>query len=377
MRELLAISWQEFLLILGAFRTIWEELLEIRFTGPRALRSTMTTLSTSLSVTAALALHMDYVWWAALSGFMATQATRPGSIQRALLRIVGTMAGVAVSLVVTPWLAYDHVAGSLFIFCVTTLGTLGFMLSPHAYAWLFATITVNLIVLSSLQNPLLAVPAAFYRVYEVIIGSGIALLVALALAPEGAGTAPAPRGWSGIWDRNWPHLLHAIRAGLTVMLLPWVWSWLVLPSPSQMSITVVAIMAVPTLAADPIEGGRRVASQSLQRVFGCLLGGLVGLGLLSLSLTDFVPWILALSAAIWVCSYLQSSERGLSYIGTQAGLVLIMTLVQGWGPPDSIWPGIDRFAGMIGGLAILMLVSLLIWPEKRASADTPGAGESS
>jgi hypothetical protein len=93
---------------------------------------------------------------------------------------------------------------------------------------------------------------------------------------------------------------------------------------------------------------------------------------LSLSLTDFVPWILALSAAIWVCSYLQSSERGLSYIGTQAGLVLIMTLVQGWGPPDSIWPGIDRFAGMIGGLSILMLVSLLIWPEKRASADTPG-----
>ena len=191
----------------------------------------MTTLSTSLSVTAALALHMDYVWWAAMSGFMATQATRPGSIQCLLLRIVGTIAGVAVSIAVTPWLAYDHVAGSLFIFCVTTLGTLGFMLSPHADAWLFATITVNLIVLSSLQNPLLAVPAAFYRVYEVIIGSGIAVRVALALAPEGVGTAPAPRGWSGIWDRNWPHLLHAMRAGLTVMLLPWVWSWLVLPEP--------------------------------------------------------------------------------------------------------------------------------------------------
>src|SRR4029077_674992 len=99
-------------------------------------------------VTAALALHMDYVWWAAMSGFMGAQGTRTGTIQRALLRIVGTIAGVAVSIAVTPWLAYDHVACSLFIFCVTTLGTLGFMLSPHAYAWLFATITVNLIVLS-------------------------------------------------------------------------------------------------------------------------------------------------------------------------------------------------------------------------------------
>ena len=78
MRELPAISWQEFLLILGAFRTIWEELLEVRFTGPRALRSAMTTLSTSLSVTAALALHMDYVWWAAMSGFMATRQLARG-----------------------------------------------------------------------------------------------------------------------------------------------------------------------------------------------------------------------------------------------------------------------------------------------------------
>ena len=61
---------------------------------------------------------------------------------------------------------------------------------------------------------------------------------------------------------------------------------------------------------------------------------------------------------------MQTSERGVSYIGIQAALVLIMTLVQGWGPPDTIWPGVDRFAGMMGGLAMLLLVSLLIWPEK-------------
>jgi Predicted membrane protein len=46
----------------------------------------MTALSTALSVVIALALHMDYVWWAGISGFMSMQATRPGSIQRALLR---------------------------------------------------------------------------------------------------------------------------------------------------------------------------------------------------------------------------------------------------------------------------------------------------
>ena len=230
MRELFVISWQEFLLVLGALGTIWEELREIHLVGPRARQCTMTALSVAFSVTAALILHMDYVWWAGISGYMSTQATRPGSLERALLRIIGTIVGAMASLVVTPWLAYDHVAGSLFIFCVATLGSLGFMLSPYAYAWLFVSITVNLIVLSSLQDPLLALHFAYYRTFEVMIGSTVAVLVAAALAPDGPAAATTPRGWSGIWDRNWPHVLHAMRAGLTVMLLPWVWSWLNLPN---------------------------------------------------------------------------------------------------------------------------------------------------
>jgi uncharacterized membrane protein YgaE (UPF0421/DUF939 family) len=363
-RELLAIAWEEFLLILGAFRIIAQELWAIRLTGPRAHQCTMTAISVALSVTAAQALHMDYVWWAGISGYMSTQATRPGSLERALLRIIGTIVGAMASLVVTPWLAYDHVAGSLFIFCVATLGSLGFMLSPYAYAWLFVSITVNLIVLSSLQDPLLALHFAYYRTFEVMIGSTVAVLVAAALAPDGPAAATTPRGWSGIWDRNWPHVLHAMRAGLTVMLLPWVWSWLNLPNLAQMSVTVAALMAVPVLASDPLQTGRQVVRHALQRLLGCLLGGLLGLGLLALSITNFLPWILTLSAAIWIGCYVQTSERGVGYVGNQAGLVIIMTLVQGPGPPDSIWPGIERFAGMMGGLAMLLLVSLLIWPEK-------------
>ena len=61
----------------------------------------------------------------------------------------------------------------------------------------------------------------------------------------------------------------------------------------------------------------------------------------------------------------------MGYIGTQAALVLIMTLVQGWGPPDSILPGIARFAGMMAGLGILMIVSLIFWPPPPKSVPTP------
>jgi uncharacterized membrane protein YccC len=363
-KELLLLSWRELVLVLGSFGTLWHELRDIEFSGPRARQSTMVALSTALSVVVALALHMDYVWWAGISGFMSMQATLPGSIHRALLRIAGTIAGACLGVLLTPWVAYDHVAGSLFVFAFGVLGILGYMVSRYNFAWLFAGITVSLVVMSSLQDPTLAFHYAFYRTAEVAIGSAIALLVAFALAPDGgSGEAPTP-GWSQLLGRDWPRVLHALRCGLTVMLLPWVWSWFNQLSLSQMSVTVAVIMAVPVAPGDPLESGRRVASQSLQRVMGCFIGGVAGLLLLALSLTEFLPWLLALSAVLWVGAYIQTSTKGVGYIATQAVLVLIMTLVQGWGPPDSILPGIVRFVGMIAALGVLMVVSLLFWPER-------------
>jgi len=361
-REILVVSWRELLLVLGSFGTLWQEVRGIQFSGPRARLSTMTALSTALSVVIALALHMDYVWWAGISGFMSMQATRPGSIQRALLRVGGTIAGACLAILLTPWVAYDHVAGSLLVFAFATVGILGYQVSSHAFAWLFAGITVNLVVMSSLQDPTLAFHYAFYRTAEVAIGAAVALAIAFALAPDGGAAPPPPPGWRQLLGRDWPRVLHAMRCGLTVMLLPWVWSWFNQLSLTQMSVTVAVIMSVPVAPGDPLESGRRVASQSLQRVMGCFIGGLAGLFLLALSFTEFLPWLLALTAVLWVGAYIQTSTKGVGYIGTQAALVLIMTLVQGWGPPDSILTGIARFAGMMAGLGILMVVSLIFWP---------------
>jgi hypothetical protein len=52
-----------------------------------------------------------------------------------------------------------------------------------------------------------------------------------------------------------------------------------------------------------------------------------------------------LSAGIWITAHVQASERGVGYVGTQGAVVFISTLVQGAGPPTSIPPGIERFAG--------------------------------
>ena len=266
-------------------------------------------------------------------------------------------------------------AGSLLVFAFATVGILGYQVSSHAFAWLFAGITVNLIVMSSLQDPTLAFHYAFYRTAEVAIGAAVALAHRFRLGTRRRGrAAAAPRLAAAPGTRDWPRVLHAMRCGLTVMLLPWVWSWFNQLSLTQMSVTVAVIMAVPVAPGDPLESGRRVASQSLQRVMGCFIGGLAGLFLLALSLTEFLPWLLALTAVLWVGAYIQTSTKGVGYIGTQAALVLIMTLVQGWGPPDSILPGIARFAGMMAGLGILMVVSLIFWPAPpKPAIPTPAA----
>ena len=211
---MLLVSWRELLLVLGSFGSLWQELLEIKFSGPRARQSTMIALSTALSVVVALALHMDYVWWAGISGFMSMQATRPGSINRALLRVVGTIAGACLAILLTPWVADDHVAGSLLVFAFATLGILGYQVSSHNFAWLFAAITVNLIVMSSLQDPTLAFHYAFYRTAEVVIGSTIALLVAFTLAPDGGGGAqPSPPAGRTSWGATGPASCMRCAAG--------------------------------------------------------------------------------------------------------------------------------------------------------------------
>jgi uncharacterized membrane protein YccC len=115
----------------------------------------------------------------------------------------------------------------------------------------------------------------------------------------------------------------------------------------------------------------------MHRILGCLLGGVAGLGFLALSVETFMPWLLMLTAGIWVSAHVQGSQRGIGYVGTQGAVVLISTLVQGSGPPLAISQGIDRFAGITGGLVILLIVSLLAAPSRPAAAtegSTRGAG---
>jgi uncharacterized membrane protein YccC len=91
----------------------------------------------------------------------------------------------------------------------------------------------------------------------------------------------------------------------------------------------------------------------------------IGLAVLSLSLESIVPWLLVLCAGVWIGAHVQNSSRGIGYVGTQGTVVFIMTLVQGFGPPDSILAGVERFAGITGGLLIVLAVAVLTATPQR------------
>jgi uncharacterized membrane protein YccC len=352
------------------------ELCSLEVRGPRGRLALEAASSVAVAVLIALCLHADQPWWAAISAFMVTQSSLAASVPRAAMRIVGSALGAAVGVIATGWFAYDQPALCLCLFAVAWVGLFGFAVSRFAYAWLISAITGNLVVLMALDEPQTAFSIAVNRVAEVAIGTGASLLVAF-LLPEpapGAGSPAAGRFsapplvfWSRrnaaafeVWLRqNWPLVLHACRGGLTVMLLPPLTNWLAPIGPSTMAITAVAVMSIPTTAIlEP--DGRTVVQRATHRVIGCVLGALLGLLCLHWVGDEFVVWLLLLMGGIWLGSQIQSGSTGVSYVGIQAALAFLLSMVQGQGPPLSITPGLDRFAGIVAGLCVLLVITMVI-----------------
>jgi uncharacterized membrane protein YccC len=344
------------------------ELAEIEIASARGAHCARTTLAVALTVTIALALRVDAPWWAAISAFVSIQITAPSSIERGALRIAGTAIGAAIAVLLSPWLIEDQVAVSLVLFVASAIAVLGLQVSRHGYAFMLGGVTIDMVLLSAIDDPTSVLSVACNRTAEVTIGTVTAILVSIVLSPRSEKvTHPAKPGWSDLLGAQWPSVQHALRAGLGVMLVPWLWNLLALPNLSQTAITVAAVMAVQSTTEDEVANRQKIVTRATHRLFGCLIGGIAGLAVLSLSFESFIPWLATLCAGVWVGAHVQNSARGIGYVGTQGAVVFIMTLVQGFGPPGDILAGGERFAGITGGLLIVLAVSMLTakWPADR------------
>lgn len=350
------------------------ELRSLQLRGPRGMEALEASLSVALAVLAALALHSDQPWWAGISAFMVTRSSLAVSLSRSAMRIVGSVLGAALGVIAIGLFAYQPPLFCLCLFALAWAGLFGFAASRFGYAWLIGAITGNLVMLMALDQPQAAFTIAVNRVADVAIGTGASLLVAY-LLPEPAPAAVSPsfsppgplpmpfwaRRHAGEFERwlhaNWLLILHACRGGLTVMLLPFLANWLAPLSSTQVGITAVAVMSIPTTAIREPDG-RTVVQRSIHRVVGCVLGAVLGVACLDVVGDNFMIWLPLLMVGIWFGSQIQSGSSGISYVGTQAGLAFLLSMVQGQGPPASITPGLDRLAGMTAGLALLMVITM-------------------
>jgi uncharacterized membrane protein YccC len=321
----------------------------------------MSSLAVVLAVVAAIFLRLDAPWWAAISAFVSLQATAPSSIARGLLRIAGTAIGATTAIALSPWLIEDAVAISVVLFAVSVLGVLGFLVSPHGYAWLLGAVTVDMVLLAALSEPYSNLEVACSRVAEVTVGTAAALLVTILLARDVANSASlaSRASWRDLLGAQWPATRHALQAGLGVVLVPWIWNWLELPSLSQTAVTVAAVMSVQSLSDDEAVNRQQIMARGAHRIFGCFVGGIAGLAALAGSFESFLPSLGTLAAGVWLCAHVQNSARGIGYVGVQAAVVFIIMMIQQWGPPTGLAAGIERFVGVTGGLLIVTALSMV------------------
>lgn len=347
-----------------ALQNWWRELGELGSDPARTRLCLVAALTVPLATTMALWLEVESVWWAAISGYMTIMASGAASIRKGLLRMAGTIGGAAVGFVMARWLPYDHFALNLFLAGATMLGVIAMQVSPHGLAWLFATITSILVLLEGMNNPLQVPFIAFYRIFEVGIGVTASAIVANLFMHWHADPAPQLPGWRHLLGPQWPSLLHGIRAAIAVLIMMQVWILMDLPQVTEMAISIAVVMSAPVIGSGSLGTRHAVAERSLHRVLGCLLGGLAALGVLALNVTSFPWWLAILGSGVWIGMHIQNGRHGVGYLGTQAAFVFIVTLIQGPKPPDSIMPAIDRFAGIAGGMTILLIISLVLWPNE-------------
>ena len=352
---------------------------ELRSLEPGGIRGTKAlgaALSVALGVLAALTVHSDEPWWAAISAWMMTGISLADALPKGVMRIVGSIAGATIAVIILGLFAYDPLPFCLCLFIIAWVVLFCFAKSRHGYAWMIGAITGNLVILIALDQPQTAFTIAVNRVADVTIGTAATLLVTYLLPtlPDtpvsnvgGAASRLPLLFWSRRYARelerwlheNWLLMLHACRGGLTVMVLPLLLNWLAPLGSSQLAVTSVAVMAVPTTAVlEP--DGRTVVQRAVYRLVGCALGALLGLLCLYWVGQSLLVWLMLLMGGVWLSSQIQSGNTGISYIGTQAGFAFLLSMIQDQGPPTSPIPGIDRFAGIMAGLAVLLIITMVM-----------------
>ena len=357
----------------GAFarisRDIAQEARALEFSSRQAQLAACASLGGVGAVLLALTLHLDDPWWAGISAISVLQAERRATIRRAAERMLGTLIGAAIGVVLAPLVAW-HIPFD--IACATVAGFTIYAQerTTRSYAVLLGGVTTLLVLFGTLQSPTQALHLGVYRGLEIGAGVLVASLVSYVLHPGSHDSAVAgerPGIWSGPVDIEL--LGIALTGAIAVAAIPGIWTTLELPALGQTPIT--AFVVTTAMRSDP-------RLKALARLIGCCIGGLYGIAAIGIVGGAFVPWLAWLMIGLYVAGFLQHGGGDAGYVGQQAAVALLMAMVMGASASPDILPAIDRLTGIAGGIVFISFVMAMLDPLRLRffPAHGRGAGQS-
>ncbi|WP_019467578.1 FUSC family protein [Dyella japonica] len=323
--------------------------------------------SVLLATVAAQWAGVAHVGWAAFSAFMVIRPNFAVSLQRARLRILGTLAGAfAGALMAVHFAGPGFVAGLL-------LGTLVFvtmyltLLWRHPYAWLFTGLTFLMVFVEGLSvHKVTPATFAISRIEEVLIGTLASLLIGYVASRTWRSASPCGSPCLNTPGLSWHArgAWHSVETGFTVFWLAILPYWISGPLLIQAGVTVIAAMSVPLPALD--DGRLVVFIRLLHRVLGCAMGALLAAGILLVSQHN-PAWItLGLCFGVAIGRYVENGPHTFGYVGVQFALAFLVVLVPDrYALADTV-PAEHRFLGILLGFGLLALTEVLFGGARMA-----------
>lgn len=298
--------------------------------------------------------------WAAFAAYMVMRGHVADSLLRAAFRIVGTIIGAGLSLLLVPHVEHSPLLSALALGVVGTGTLYGAVARRYTYAWLFLGLTFAMVLLDKLEVPSDALSAfVANRILETLAGSFACVSVSALSTFTLRRHFPAKRMTlgQGLWDAH--ALRHALQCGLTLMLLPFIGAYWKLPDLTQSAVTIMAVMLIPL---DHIQSGGFVpiSRRLFLRAIGCLSGAAFAAIFLLLADGNTAIALIGLTIGVGIGRHIENGKHGITYMGVQFTLAVLVVLA-----PDSYLnanakPGLERLLGILLGMALLEPV-LLTW----------------
>lgn len=155
----------------------WPRSLENR----AALRTACATL---IAVLLSFALHLESPYWSGMSVVIVANLYTGTIIDKAMMRIIGTIAGAILGFFIAGMVANSFFLYILSCFLVITISVYHYNLSKYGYAYLLGALAAFIVISQIAVNPQNAFYVAIWRPVEIGIGVLIAALSAYAIFPN-------------------------------------------------------------------------------------------------------------------------------------------------------------------------------------------------